>query len=252
MRAKLKYLGEGITAAYGVVETHIRNHFWYILVILLVTFILSLSKGSDADRLSLASATLSIALAIIVVIFSIVHACDMKEVVKQGWQKTQEDIKSLKTTSEGEISTPIIDLRKKPTTAIAQLDGAAIEYEFDPSRVSWMTLIVFYCLSKAKEKGKKISKMGIASGIDGVLREQLNINYTMVGVHAFFEGVVYGLMCFLPEDYITSTGDTVTVTKLPENFPQTVEQRIAKEEVETPRGKMVFETLRPQIDAYFP
>jgi hypothetical protein len=242
MNKKLKQLGDFITSAYGVIEANIRRHFWCILVILVITFLLTISKGSDADRLSIVSSVLSIALALIVVIFSIVSTFEMKEVVKEGWQKTEEVIKYTKATREGE---------KLPSTPGQQNNTASTEVHFDPSKVSWMTLIALYAISQSQEKRKPISKMGIASTISGFLMEELNINYTLIGLYSFFEGIIYGLICLLPENYITSESDTVIVNNLPDNFNSKVKERIESEEAQTPRGKKIFGALRPLIDAYF-
>jgi hypothetical protein len=84
-----------------------------------------------------------------------------------------------------------------------------------------------------------------------VLKKEFGINYTTVGMHGFLQGVIYGLVCFLPEDYIRRQGDLIAVEKLPENFTNSVEQRIEREEKETPRGKKFFGSLRPVIDACF-
>ena len=98
MTRTLKNLGEGIKTTYGFVETKIRQHFWCLLVLVLVTFILSLTKGSDTDRLSIVSSTLSIVLAFVVVIFSLLHASDMKDLVREAWQKVE---KKSEETSKG-------------------------------------------------------------------------------------------------------------------------------------------------------
>lgn len=252
MSEKLKNLGEGIKTTYGFVETKVRQHFWCLLVLLLVTFILSLTKGSDTDRLSIVSSTLSIVLAFVVVIFSLLHASDMKDLVKQAWQKVEkkseetskniaEMSEQMKSLSEGSML-PAID-----TVEVSEADR---DYQFDPKNVSWMTLISLYCISKAQEKVGEIDIMYISYEIDKDLNQKLNINYTTQGIYALLEGVIYGMMCFFPEGDIVCKENFVTVKKLPPNFSESVNKRIELEK-QTERGKRVFGTLCPTIDECF-
>lgn len=252
MSEKLKNLGEGIKTTYGFVETKIRQHFWCLLVLVLVTFILSLTKGSDTDRLSIVSSTLSIVLAFVVVIFSILHASDMKDLVRHAWQKVEK--KSEETSKNiAEISEQMKSLgegAKPPATDTVKVSESDRDYHFDPKNVSWMTLIALYCISKAREKGRKINIVYVSARIDTALKQKLNINYTTQGILALFEGVIYGMMCFFPEGDIVCAEYILTVKKLPPNFSESVNKRIELEK-RTDRGKRVFGTLCPAIDECF-
>lgn len=252
MSEKLKNLGEGIKTTYGFVETKIRQHFWCLLVLLLVTFILSLTKGSDTDRLSIVSSTLSIVLAFVVVIFSLLHASDMKDLVKQAWQKVEK--KSEETSKDiAEISGQMKSLSegaRSPATDTVKVSEADRDYQFDPKNVSWMTLISLYCISKAQEKGGEIDIIYISYEIDKALNKKLNINYTTQGIHALLEGVIYGMMCFFPEGDIVCAENFLAVKKLPPNFSECVNKRIDREK-RSEKGNKVFGTLCPAIDECF-
>ena len=220
-------------------------------MLLLVTFLLSLTKGSDTDRLSIVSSTLSIVLAVVVVIFSLLHAVDMKDLVREAWQRvekqseeTSRDIAEIsdqvKSLSEG-AKAPAMD-----TGTVSEADRG----QFDPKNVSWMSLIALYCISKAHEKSTEIDLIYLSYEIDATLKQKLNTEYTTQGVYALLEGVIYGVMCFLPEGDIVCTQSFATVKTLPPNFSESVNNRIDQERV-VERGKLIFGTLCPVIDECF-
>jgi len=247
-RGQIMGIWESIKKKLNTLKEHVVCILLVAGIIVIATIVVSFGESNQlAQMVGLAASVLSIVFAIIVFGYMLLQTWRTEEIAKETKQlirQTHKEIQELpsKITSEGE---------KLTATDTGKIDRTGKDYKFDPTRVSWMTLIALYCISKAQEKGRQISKLGISSGIDGVLRVELSINYTMIGIHSFLEGVIYGLMCFLPESDITSKGDVVIVKNLPESFTKSVEQRIKQEEEETSRGKKVFGTLRPVIDAYF-